>query len=306
MIFNKIPTCNLIVIFIMFLQNYTAQAQQLPLINQNRESLNPAFISSDYFKFDLSSNATLRYRQQWTDVKGAPRTILGSFTHFDEDNSFSYGGDLIHDETGPTGFSGVYGRASYAFELSRDLLLSAGLKGGVVQYRVKGNELNFLEPGDIANNSITKLFPDFSLGAMLYYQKHYYLGFSVPQVLGLDLEFKDDADEYSVERVRHYYGIIGARFDLGDGSWIEASSEARFVEDIPFYINGRLQFDFRDLFWVAANTSSSKEFGAEIGVLRYIGTNSNLLRFGYSFSNFFQKYGPHFGVVHELGASFSF
>jgi len=184
--------------------------------------------------------------------------------------------------------------------------MTVGLKAGLIQYRIKGTELNFLEEENFANADFMKLYPDFSLGAMLYYKKHYYIGFSVPQLLGLDLNFKEDSKDYRLTRVRHYYSILGARFDLGGGSWIEGSSELRYVHHVPFFFNVRVQFDYRDLFWIASNVSSAKEFSGEFGVMRYIGMNSNLLRIGYSFSNFFQPYGPHFGLVHEVGGTFSF
>ncbi|MFK7806612.1 MAG: PorP/SprF family type IX secretion system membrane protein [Saprospiraceae bacterium] len=304
---KRLNTLSLIVIVLLcFFYNNTITAQQLPLFNQNRENLNPAFISSDYFKYDLPSSVSVRYRDQWVGIKGSPRTITGTYTNYNEDNNFLFGGDLIHDETGPTGFTGIYGRAGYAIELNNDFLLTAGLKGGVVQYRVKGMELHLLEPGDIGNENLTKIYPDLSLGAMLYYDKHYYLGFSVPQIIGLDLEYKDDIGDYNIQRVQHYYGIIGGRFDLSGDSWIEVSSEARYVQNVPFYINGTAEVQYRGMFYIKAGGSSAHEaiFGA--GFLSYLGMDSNLLRVGYTFSNFFQEYGSHFGTVHELSASYSF
>jgi len=208
-------------------------AQQIPLLNQSAENLNPAYLSQDYYKYDLPTAATLRYRNQWTGIKGAPQTILGTFSHFEEDLNFMFGGDVIHDETGPTGF------------------------------------------------------------------------FSVPQVFGLDLEFKDDVKDYKIQRVQHYYGIIGARFDLEDETWLEVSSQAAYTANVPFYIGGRAELEFRHLFWIAANGSSAKEAGIGIGAIMDVGANSNVLKFGYTFSNYFQEYGSHFGTVHELGARMS-
>ncbi|MFT6706715.1 MAG: type IX secretion system PorP/SprF family membrane protein [Flavobacteriales bacterium] len=280
-------------------------AQQIPLLNQSAENLNPAYLSQDYYKYDLPTAATLRYRNQWTGIKGAPQTILGSFSHFEEDLNFMFGGDIIHDETGPTGFTGIYGKAGYALKLSKEFLLTVGAKGGLVQYRVRGDELTFLEAGDIANENVTKLFPDFSVGAMLYYDKNYYIGFSVPQVFGLDLEFKGDVKDYNIQRVQHYYGIIGARFDLEDETWLEVSSQAAYTANVSFYMGGRLEFEFRHLFWIAANGSSAKEAGIGVGAIMDVGMNSNVLKFGYTFSNYFQEYGSHFGTVHELGARMS-
>ena len=291
--------------FILFSLPYLSlDAQQLPLFNQNRASLNPAYISSGYFKYNAPTFASIRYRHQWTKVKDAPRTLLATFSHLDEENSFSYGGDFISDETGPTGFIGVYGRANYGIQLTNELLLSFGLKGGATQYRVKGNELHFLNAGDLANNNVTKLYPDFSLGAMLYWQENYYIGFSVPQIFSLDLTFKDAPNEYNVQRVRHYYGIAGARFDLGSDSWLEGSVETRYVQNIPFYLNSEIAYEFRQIFWIGISGSTSKELGMSIGAIANVGSNSNLIKIGYNITNFFQSYGPNFGTVHEFGVHF--
>ena len=292
--------CFLIIFSLPYL---SVDAQQLPIFNQNKASLNPAYISSGYFKYNTPTTASIRYRHQWTEVKDAPRTLLATFSHLDEENSFSYGGDFISDQTGPTGFIGVYGRANYGIQLTNDFILSFGLKAGATQYRVKGNDLNFLEGGDLASNNITKLYPDFSLGTMLYWQENYYLGFSIPQVFSLDLTFKDDANDYDVQRVRHYYGTAGARFDLGSDSWLEGSVEARYVQNIPLYLSAEITYEFRQIFWIGVTGSNAKELGMSIGAIANVG-GSQLVKFGYSFTNFYQSYGSNFGAVHEFGVRF--
>jgi len=115
--------CFLIIFSLPYL---SVDAQQLPIFNQNKASLNPAYISSGYFKYNTPTTASIRYRHQWTEVKDAPRTLLATFSHLDEENSFSYGGDFISDQTGPTGFIGVYGRANYGIQLTNDFILSFG------------------------------------------------------------------------------------------------------------------------------------------------------------------------------------
>ncbi len=285
----------------LFLQQLTLDAQQLPLFNQNVTSLNPASISSGYFKYNAPTTAAIRYRYQWTKVKDAPKTLLANFQHFNEERRISFGGDFISDKTGPTGFIGISGRVGYALPLSKDLLLSFGLSGGTTQYRVRGDELNFLEQGDLASNNVTKIYPDFSFGTMLYWKENYFIGFSLPQVFSLNLAFKDENNEYNFQRVRHYYGIVGARFDMGSDSWLEGSVETRYVQNVPFYVNAKVGYEFRQIFFINASGSSAKEVSLGVGAIANIGYNSNLIRFGYNFSNFYQNYGPNFGMVHELG-----
>lgn len=285
--------------------NIQLTAQQLPYFTQNQESQNPAFISSDYFINDLSSSASIRYRSQWVKVKGAPKTLTANYNYFNEDYGLILGGNLISDQTGPTGFTGLYGRLGYGLELGDDFLLSLALNGGLVQYRVKGDDLNFLEVGDIGNNNESKLFPDFGVGAMLYYDQRYYIGVSVPQTFGLALDFREDDNDFSVNRVQHYYSIVGANFEMRDDSWLGVSSEMRYVQNAPFYFNGRLKYVHRNLFWVSGSMASSKEMNASVGVIIESGSNNNLMRIGYAYSNFLENYGPSFGVSHEIGLFYS-
>ncbi|MFK7771161.1 MAG: PorP/SprF family type IX secretion system membrane protein [Saprospiraceae bacterium] len=295
----------LLALLIFFIFQNEMIAQQLPLINQNRQTLNPSFIHSGFFKYELPSNLSLRFRSQWTKHEDMPITVVGDFSHWNEEYSFLTGGEIINDKTGPTSFTGLFGKAAYGIELGEEMLLTIGLKGGVLQYRVNGADLNFFESGDIASTNVTKIFPDFSVGTTLYFQEKYYLGFSVPQTFGLNLKFRTDENNFNIERVQHYYGILGARFSLENDSWIETSSEVRYVQNIPFYVNAKLMYDYQEMFWLGVSGSNTREFGVDLGIILNIGTDSHILRCGYSFTNFFQEFGPHFGSTHEIGFSYS-
>lgn len=296
--------CIAFLTFFIFQNEITAQ--QLPLINQNRQTLNPSFIHSDYFKYELPSNLSLRFRSQWTKHEDMPVTVIGDFSHWNEDYSVLFGGEIINDQTGPTSFTGLFGKAAYGIGLGDEMLLTIGLKGGILQYRVKGSDLIFFEEDDIANSNVTKLFPDFSLGTTLYFKEKFYLGFSVPQTFGLNLQFRTDDNDFNIQRVRHYYGIAGARFSLENESWIEVSSEVRYVQNIPLYVNAKFLYDYQEMFWLGAGLSNTKEFSVDVGIILNLGFDSQILRCGYSFTNFFQEFGPHFGNTHELGFSYSF
>jgi len=276
-------------------------AQQLPLLStQSAENYNPSIINTDYFKNYSPTSISLRYRYQWTGLEDAPNSLIGHFAHWNEDYSLLFGGSLINDQTGPTGFTGLYGKIGYGINISDNLLLSIALRGGVVQYRVKGNELNFLEADDIASNVDSKLFPDFSLGATLYFEERYYLGISAPQILGVDLKFKKDSNDFNIQRVQHFHGIVGTFFDLNN-SIIDLSSEVRYLENIPLHFTGRIKYEYQKIFWLGLGVANSSEVSADIGVLLNTGRNDNVLRLGYAFSNYFQKYGPAFGSTHEIG-----
>jgi len=283
------------------LVSLSVNAQQLPLLNQSHENHNPSAIAGDYFKYELPTQASIRYRYQWVSLEDAPRTLSSSFSHYNDDYNLLLGGNLLSDQTGPTSFTGLYGKAAYGIQFGKDWLASVGLTAGLVQYRIKGEELNFLEPGELANGTINKLFPDVGIGATVYFDNKYYLGVSIPQVFGLDLDFRTAQNDINIERIQHYYATLGTFVKLHSNSWLEPSLEVRYVENVPMLLTARLEYDYQEIFWVGLHGSTAKSFGTEIGVMWDAGYN--LVRLGYSFTNFFQSYGSNFGTTHEIGVS---
>lgn len=282
--------------------------QQLPIFSQYQEGdhfTNPALLSNGLLKYDLNSTASLVYRHQWTGIEDAPRTSLGRFEHWDDDYNFSYGGSFIYDETGPTSFMGIYGKAGYGVELSRDWLLSVALSGGIVQYRIKANELNFLEEGDIAQNNQVRLYPDLGAGAVLYYDRKYYVGFSVPQVIGLNTEFTDANNDFNIQRVQHYYATAGGLIPI-DKSWIEVSAFGKYVPNVPLLAGVNFRYELEELFWVGVGGSTANAVSMEGGLIVDVGGNNwSPLRVGYGLTNYFSEFNLNFGFVHEIKASCS-
>ena len=293
----------IIFLAVIALTQQSLSAQQLPFLIQNENTFNPSFINGDFMKYDLPTQVGMRYRYQWTGLEGAPNTMNAYFSHWNEDYNFLVGANIINDQTGPTSFTGAYGKAAYGIQISRDVLISVGMTGGIVQYRINGDKLNFLEPGEINNGAITKIFPDFGGGATVYFDNKYYFGVNVPQVFGLNLNFRDEQNTVNTERVRHYYAIAGAYLELYGGSYFEPSAELRYVENTPLLISARLRYNYKESFWIGLHGTSSKAAGIDTGVMWDSG--DNIMKFGYSFTNFFQQYGPNFGSTHELGLSVS-
>ena len=280
------------------------QAQQLPFYTQSQDTNAPSFINGDYFKYNLPTQVGIRYRYQWTQVEGAPRTLNAHFSHWNEDYNLSIGGNLISDQTGPTSFTGIYGKAAYGIQISRDVLVAVGMTGGLVQYRINGDKLHFLEAGEDQNGSLTKIFPDFGAGATVYFDEKYYFGITVPQVFGLNLDFRNEQNTVNTERVRHYYANAGAFIPLYDGSFLEPTAEVRYVENTPLLIAAGIRYIYKENFWVGINGTSSRAAGVDAGVMW--DTGDNIFKIGYALTNYFQNYGPNFGSTQEIGISVSF
>ena len=80
------------------------------------------------------------------------------------------GGFLVNDQTGPTGFTGAYGRiAGIVTDDPTYGGLSIGLSAGMVQYRVKSSDIILRDANDqLGTVDQNQLFPDVGLGVFFY------------------------------------------------------------------------------------------------------------------------------------------
>lgn len=297
--------------------NKTLNAQQLSLFTQYRENatiINPAAVDADFLAFGQNLSFGASYRAQWVGLDHAPTTQTVRFSYLNKEASgvaLMGGAHLMNDQTGPTGFTGLYGRI--AGVLSEDPEYGGfviGLSAGAVQYRVNASEIYLRDDGDIVGTqNQSQLFPDVGVG-LFYYQAtanddYFYTGLSVPQVAGLDLTFKDDAGEFYTKRVRHFYGLLGFYKFLDNNSFIEPSVWIKYTPNVPVNLDLNIRYQTPGALWIGTGVSSAKNFHIETGVLLGNGLD-NAIRIGYGFDYSFSSFGPSAGSTHELNIAFSF
>lgn len=304
------------VIALMTIQT-TLIAQQLSLFTQYRENatiINPAAVDADFLAFGQNLSFGASYRAQWVGLDNAPTTQTVRFSYLNKNGggvTFMGGAHLINDQTGPTGFTGFYGRV--AGVLSADPEYGGfvvGLSAGAVQYRVNSSEIFLREDGDvIGTQDQSQLFPDVGVG-IYYYQAtanddYFYAGVSVPQVIGLDLTFKNDAGEFLTKRVQHFYGLLGFYKFFDNTSFIEPSLWVKYAPNVPVNVDLNIRYQTPGAIWIGTGISSAKTFHLDTGFLLGNGLD-NAIRIGYGFDYSFSSFGPTAGSTHELNVSFSF
>lgn len=294
------------------------QAQQLSLFTQYRENatlINPAAMESDFLAFGQNLSFGANYRAQWVGLNNAPTTstIRGSYLNKDMSGvAIMAGGHIINDQTGPTGFTGLYGRIGGV--LSGDPEYSGfavGLSVGYVQFRVDASEVRLREDNDIlGDQNQNQWHPDVGLGLFYYTtvgdQDYFYGGVSVPQILGLDLSFQDQNGEYFVQRVRHFYGLLGFYKFFGNDSFLEPSMWVKYAPNVPINVDINLRYQLPGGLWVGAGGSSASTMHGEVGFL--IGRDAgldNLVKVGYGYDYSFSSFGPTVGSTHEINVSIS-
>ncbi len=312
----------LLVVGLIGLMPLASIAQQLPLFTQYRENtsaLNPAAFSHDYLTMENNLSFGASYRRQWTGINSGPQTsILRGEYIFSDLGSFGLvaGGHLMNDQTGPTGFTGIYGRLAGIITDDDPYYggLSVGLTVGVVQYRVNVSEIFLRDAGDIlAMDDQSQIYPDVGVGVYYYKliddgfldESHVYAGISVPQTFGLNLEFEDEGGGFSTKRIQHYYATAGL-YKYFDEGYIQPSVWVKYVQNAPLNIDFNLRYQLAGNFWIGAGGSTSGAMHIEGGFL--LGENmgfDNTLRIGYGYDYSFTSFGPSAGSTHEINLSYS-
>lgn len=305
---------------IFLLTTFFAEAQQLSLFTQYRENMtiiNPAALETDFLGYDRNITVGASYRVQWAGLDGAPRTqtIRGSYLNSDGSGvAFMGGGYLINDQTGPTGFTGFYGRIGGVVTGDPyDGGLAIGLSAGYVQYRVDASEIRLRDPNDaLGTMDQSQFFPDVGVG--IYYYKavgrnnnYFYTGLSVPQIIGLDLTFQNDQGEFYTQRIQHFYGLLGMYLFVGDdGSFIEPSLWVKHAPNAPTNVDLNVRYQLPTNLWVGTGVSSAGTFHLDAGVLVGGYAANTTFRIGYGYDYSFSSFGPTTGSTHEINLSLAF
>lgn len=288
-------------------------AQQLSLFTQYREAatmINPAAMESDWLTYGYNMSIGANYRKQWVGQENSPETQSIRFSYinpYKTGATFTAGGYLLNDQTGPTGYTGIYGRLGTVISQNPDEYgISVGLSVGYAGYRVRSSELVVRQEGDpLTGADQSQSHPDIGLGVYAYGlindDNMLYGGVSVPQMLGFDLTFQNDNGEFDITRLRHYYGMAGWYWFTGSDSYLEVSSWVKYVEGAPLNadINFRYQLPSAPYIGAGFSTASNFSFEAGINVGQSYNADTNF-RIGYAYGYSFRSFGPSVGGTHEI------
>lgn len=298
-----------------FVSGPTLFAQQLSLFTQYRENatiINPAALESDYLTSEGDYNLSFgaNYRRQWTGLENTPETQSVRVSYINNRLSgatFTAGGYILNDQTGPTGYTGLYGRIGTVIGRNPEYAgISVALSAGFVGYRVKSSELILRDPTDpLGGVDQGQSHPDLGLGIYAYnYLGNDHLiygGISIPQMLGLDLTFERDNGQFEIQRVRHYYAMGGWYWFTGTDSYLEVSSWVKYVEGAKLNadVNVRYQLPSAPYLGMGLSTAGTFHFEAGLNVGQSYNADTNF-RIGYGFDYSFSSFGPSVGGTHEL------
>ncbi len=239
-------------------------AQQLPhysLYMLNEVVINPAALSKE-----KDNKLTLMLRDQWSSFEGAPTTQSISYNHLNH-HKYKKGLSIVNDVTGP--ISNISATISGAYLISDKVKnkLSLGASATIMQYKIDNSQITLEDDGifdptlfggvDKANGS------SFSIAAY-YYNSDYFIGLSVPNIIGSSLNISSNSNANKLEN--HYYLNGGANINLANNNKIIPSIMIKKVGALPIQVDINFRGVYHEFLWAGISYRTRDAFVALFGV----------------------------------------
>jgi type IX secretion system PorP/SprF family membrane protein len=275
-------------------------AQLVPVTSQY--VLNPLGINPAYAGNREALNIALFYRDQWTGIPGAPRTMTLAADAPFMDSKLGLGFILMTDKIGVTKETHILTNYSYKISMVKGTL-SFGLGAGIMTTNTAWSDLIVLDPGDenFLTNSKVFIVPDFSFG-VYYSAQNYFGGLSVPRLLGYKFDLKKNKYGLSFNPGQYNYLLnTGYIFSLSQkvkffpSTLITVSPGEKILLDLNAYVG------LNDRIWAGASYRNNRS----ISVLFQFAIN-NQLRAAYTYDIDLGPLGRYSNGSHEIMLRYEF
>lgn len=288
---------------------FAQQTEQFSFVRETAFMENPAVAGTKGFLWGMAG-----FRKQFTQINSSPYTTYLGFHGQIEGKSLGLGGYLIHDVVGPTGRTGANFSFAYHLKLGKNNpwrfneetshLISFGLSASLFQYRLAGNKLIPNDQGDpeLFTSRSYKFFPDVAFGVYYKWKKHLYASISVPQIMGLDINYQGRDGDGSIRRIQHLYFMVGGQYSVADGKFtIDPVLAMRWVKGAPFQADAGVRFNIMKWAYLGVNYRTSKYLAFEGGM-----NVKDVFYIGYAYDFFVASYRKDVGATHEVTMSYRF
>ncbi len=251
-----------IIYSLFILLGLSASAQQEPQYTQymyNPSVINPAYAGS----LGYGSLFSL-YRTQWIGLEGAPTTLNLSYHQPLETSNLGLGGNIVHDEIGPSTTTNFFVDVSYTINFENESRLAFGMKAGGELLNIDYTKLNHYNPSDVSfrNNINSQFSPNIGAG-LFYYNSNSYLGLSVPMLL--QTKRYDEFAYSDANRRQHFYLMGGKVFDLAYNLKFKPAFVAKMVAGAPLQVDLTGNFLINEKFTVGLAYRWSAALSALVG-----------------------------------------
>lgn len=225
----------------------------------NKLSYNPGYTGAKG-AFD----ALALYRNQWTGIEGAPRTVhVNAHTPFaGKRNGLGIG--ITSDEVGKVNTNAVDLSYAYRIKLGDANTLSLGVSGRLEQLRIKWSDSKPLDTDDpeIPQGDETAFGANFGTGAY-FMGKRYYFGLSIPRLLMSSL-YQDRSNKNNFHRTAYVMGGFSA--ELSRNVEIVPSILVSYNPAAPLDVDLNANLILMKIFWVGGSYRLGDSFDALAGM----------------------------------------
>jgi len=286
---------------IFLLMPLSLAGQLSPVTNQY--ILNPLTINPSYAGNRGGLSVAAFYRKQWTGITGAPQTISLEVDAPVLSSKLGLGLTIVNDKIGVTKSTQFMTDYSYKINIGDEGHLSLGLGAGLMTTNTAWSELVVLDPGDEYYLIDSKVFvvPDFSFGTY-YYIKNYFVGFSIPKLLGYKFNF--DKNKYSLHvQPENYYYVLntGYMFSLGTRTKFFPSTLITYSPGEKLLYDINAHFSLFDRMWIGASYRSDRSVSA----LLQFAVNRQF-KIAYSYDYDLGELGSYSNGSHEVMLRYEF
>ncbi|MBV6646883.1 MAG: PorP/SprF family type IX secretion system membrane protein [Cyclobacteriaceae bacterium] len=247
--------------FLFFISTLTLRAQQPRIYNQF--FMNPYLYNPAYAGVEGHSVLFFMYRQQWTNIDGAPKTIHATY-HTPLAGGIGFGVYAFNQSENflSTTLGKVSG--SYLLTIDRQHYLRFGMSIGA-----GNNSLSFGEidaPDDRAFSSIVDQ-SSFMVGdfGATYHFGHFNVGFSLPNLFSYDLIAEESFAPVRVTPIDEVLFKINYRGHLNDDIAIEPHLIYRYNKFIPDQIEATMIAHIFHVTWAGLTYRQDNDLIALVG-----------------------------------------
>jgi type IX secretion system PorP/SprF family membrane protein len=267
--------------------------------------LKPALFNPGFTGHQDRTQAFLATRAQFTGFRNAPHLTMFQLDGAIRDQKMAIGLQLFNDRKGLSNALGAKLAYAYRLKIGEDVVITPGLSFGVTDQSINfaGAELQDYNDPAVLQREQHRVALDANAGIAATW-KDLQLGFAVPQLLGMKLNYSDSVSEGTGYRMsRHFMGHLRYDYYINREKGLGISPQAivRIVPGAPLQYDGNLNFFWKDKFWIGATYKSNYAVAANAGV-----NIGKVLAIGYSYDFITAEIGSYAGMSHELMLSFTF
>ncbi len=299
-----------------------SNAQQMPVYNNyflNPFYYNPARAGTD----PDGGRINLGFQKQWDRIPSGPISTYGSWDGRIKSSNMALGATIYHDRTTKS-WQNTGGSLAYAYHIpfkkDKTHFLSIGLQAGVNSFNLHDFTPNEFEPG-LTGRSVNF---DLSVG-INYHWKGLNVGFSVPQVLGNKIKFKNTNPSIdrstTVQRQYMFMASYDAKLGKKKDWTFSPFIMVNFVKkSLPVYLDITVMAAYKHLAWLAIGYDNGGGLKPNGDAKGFFSPNAaglhatagvsvkELVDINYTFKSTFGKKGnltaSNLGFTHEILLSF--